>query len=152
MTEEKYVLKYKDFKKGNPTLDHYKLVGDKVEKLEDEDDMNAVFSKDNLFRTEIKVFGLYARISTTFFPITVDSNQELFFESMVFSEIEELNCKYSKRDKSLKEALFSHYDLTSLAYGYLKGQAHTNNILNKLDEKQVNEKIDIKKDKEHIHE
>jgi len=142
MNDNEYVLKYKDFKaaSANPfSLKYYKLVGDKVEKLLDDDDMNAVYCKDNLFRTELKVFGLSAHISTTFFPITVDPNQELFFESMVFSDIENLNCKYSKRDKSLKEALFSHYNLASLAFGFLKSQHQTNDKLKKKNKEKIDE-------------
>lgn len=131
MAEKKYVLKYKDFKaqSSNPfSLKYYKLVGDKVEQLADEDDMNEVYNKERLFNTDLKVFNLSANISTVFLPIPTDLSldEPLIFETMIFSDIEDLNCKYSKRATSLKNALHDHYDLASLAFGYLKGRHDTN--------------------------
>ena len=125
MAEKKYVLKYKDFKaaSSNPfSLQYYKLIGDKVEKLDLEDDMNEVYMSKRLFNTELNIYNLSANISTVFLPIPTERNIDnpVVFETMVFSDIEDLNCKYSKRATSLKNALSDHYDITSVVYGYLK--------------------------------
>lgn len=112
----------------------YKLVGDKIEMTSLDEMIKANEEPSRLFSTELNVFNLKATISTIFLPFAINLNTDapLVFETMIFSEIKDLHQQFSKRATSLRNALHDHYDLTSLAFGYLQGHHQTNEKLKKI--------------------
>lgn len=121
MIEDKEILKQKLY---------YKLVGDKVERASLQEMINSDSEPLRLFSTDLNVFDLKATVSTIFMPFSTSLNGDIpvVFETMIFSKIKGLDKEFNKRATSLRNALHDHYDLTSLAFGYLKGHHDTNKL------------------------
>lgn len=83
-------------------------------------------SVDRLLSTNLNMFGLTATISTVFIGQDVgDETDELpvLFETMIFSEIKELNYKFQDRYSKLSEAITGHSKMILIASAFLKNHA-----------------------------